>query len=101
MPTGFWSRWATAGIAVLGGLFSFYVLTLSWRGQIGPGTAGQIADGMYRFALFILSPLLLAGWLGAPWVVRRIGEAGYWRMLGLIGAIWVIMVAGVTLIMRG
>jgi hypothetical protein len=48
----------------------------------------QIADGLLRFSLLILTPALVLIWLAAAWLRRRVGEGGYWQMLGLVAMIW-------------
>jgi hypothetical protein len=35
-------------------------------------------------------------WLAAAWLRRRVGEGGYWQMLGLVAMIW----AGSVLVTR-
>lgn len=50
--------------------------------------ADQVADGLLRFSLLILTPALLLAWLAAPWLRRRLGDGGYWQILGVIAAIW-------------
>lgn len=57
---------------------------------------GQIADGLLRFSLLILTPALVIVWLVAAWLRRRVGEPGYWQMLGLVTMIW----AGSVLVTR-
>jgi hypothetical protein len=57
---------------------------------------GQIADGLLRFTLLILTPALVIVWLAAAWLRRRVGENGYWQMLGLVAMIW----AGSVLVTR-
>ncbi len=59
-------------------------------------TRGQIADGLLRFTLLILTPALLLVWLTAAWLRRRVGEGGYWQLLGLVAMIW----AGSVLVTR-
>jgi hypothetical protein len=49
---------------------------------------GQIADGLLRFSLMILTPALVLVWLIAAWLRRRVGETGYWQLLGLVAMIW-------------
>ena len=61
---------------------------------------GQIADGLLRFSLLILTPALLIVWAAAAWFRRRIGEGGYWQFLGLVALIWAGAVA-VTRILIG
>jgi hypothetical protein len=48
----------------------------------------QIADGLLRFSLLILTPALVLILLAAAWLRRRVGEGGYWQMLGLVAMIW-------------
>nr|WP_153802827.1 hypothetical protein [Sphingopyxis alaskensis] len=62
----------------------------------GGGPRGQIADGLLRFSLLILTPALLLVWLVAAWLRRRVGDMGYWQMLGLVAMIW----AGAVLVTR-
>lgn len=57
---------------------------------------GQIADGLLRFGLLVLTPALVLVWSAAAWLRRRVGEGGYWQMLGLVAAIW----AGSVLVTR-
>ena len=60
----------------------------------------QIADGLLRFSLLILTPALLIVWAAAAWFRRRIGDGGYWQFLGLVALIWAGAVA-VTRILIG
>jgi hypothetical protein len=48
----------------------------------------QIADGLLRFSLIVLTPALVIVWLAAAWLRRRIGDGGYWQLLGLVAIIW-------------
>jgi hypothetical protein len=57
---------------------------------------GQIADGLLRFSLLVLTPALVIVWLVAAWLRRRVGEGGYWQLLGLVAMIW----AGAVLVTR-
>ena len=52
------------------------------------GARSQIADGLLRFTLLILTPALVLVWLAAAWARRRIGDTGYWQMLGLVAMTW-------------
>lgn len=85
-PSRFWQYWALAGMAVLTAAF--------WWGVEGYALAdsdlprGAIADGLMRFSLLVLTPALLLVWLGAAWLRRRVGAAGYWQLLGLVLMIW-------------
>ncbi len=54
----------------------------------GDHARGPIADGLLRFTLLVLTPALILVWLVAAWLRRRVGENGYWQMLGLIAMIW-------------
>ena len=79
------------------------VLTAAfWWGVEGYGLVqsaaprGQIADGLLRFSLLILTPALLLVWLAAAWLRRRVGDMGYWQMLGLVAMIW----SGAVLVTR-
>ena len=86
-PSRFWQYWALAGMVVLTAAF--------WWGAEGYAyieshyPRGQIADGLLRFSLFALTPALLLVWVAAAWLKRRVGDGGYWQMLGLVAAIWV------------
>jgi hypothetical protein len=62
----------------------------------GNPARGQVADGLLRFSLLILTPALVLLWLIAGWLRRRIGETGYWQLLGLVAMIW----AGAILVTR-
>ena len=62
----------------------------------GGYAAGQIADGLLRFSLIILTPALVLVWLIAAWLRRRVGETGYWQLLGMVAMIW----AGAVLVTR-
>lgn len=62
----------------------------------GNPARGQVADGLLRFSLLILTPALVLLWLTAAWLRRRIGETGYWQLLGLVAMIW----AGAILVTR-
>lgn len=55
-----------------------------------------IADGLLRFSLLVLTPALALVWLAAAWLRRRVGESGYWQLLGLVAMIW----AGALLVTR-
>ena len=85
-PSRFWQYWALAGMLVLSAVF--------WWGTEGlallmsGGTGSDIGDGILRFSLLAPTPMLLIGWLAAGWARRRIGDTGYWQMLGLIAMIW-------------
>lgn len=62
----------------------------------GPYPRGQMADGLLRFSLLVLTPALVVVWLVAAWLRRRVGETGYWQLLGLVAMIW----AGSVLVTR-
>jgi hypothetical protein len=55
----------------------------------------QIADGLLRFSLLVLTPALVLIWLAAAWLRRRVGDTGYWQFLGLVAMIWT---AGVLIV---
>ena len=61
-----------------------------------PWPRGQIADGLLRFTLLVLTPALVLAWLAAGWLRRRVGETGYWQLLGIVAMIW----AGGVLVTR-
>ncbi|ALH78907.1 hypothetical protein [Sphingopyxis macrogoltabida] len=93
-PSRFWQYWALAGMLVLTAAF--------WWGVEGyalfasPWPRGQIADGLLRFTLLVLTPALVLAWLAAGWLRRRVGETGYWQLLGIVAMIW----AGGVLVTR-
>jgi len=92
-PSRFWQYWALAGMVVLTGAF--------WWGVEGYAAFearrhGQVAEGLLRFTLLILTPSLLLVWLAAGWLRRRVGDGGYWQLLGLVAMIW----AGAVLVTR-
>jgi hypothetical protein len=60
----------------------------------------EIADGLLHFSLLILTPALVLAWLAAAWLRRRVGEGGYWKMLGLVAMIWAGSVLVTTLLAR-
>ncbi|WP_338426677.1 hypothetical protein [Sphingopyxis kveilinensis] len=93
-PTRFWQYWALAGMVVLTAAFWWGVEGYAVFESGGP--RGQIADGLLRFSLLILTPALLIVWLAAEWLRRRVGDPGYWQMLGLVAMIW----AGAVLVTR-
>src|SRR3546814_1308628 len=71
-PSRFWQYWALAGMVVLTAAF--------WWGVEGYAIFearrhGQIAEGLLRFTLLILTPALVLAWLAAAWLRRRVGEA--------------------------
>ncbi len=86
-PSRFWQFWALAGMLVLTAAF--------WWGVEGYAlleggyAQSQIADGLMRFSLLVLTPALVLIWLMAAWLRRRVGEGGYWQLLGLVALIWV------------
>ena len=93
-PSRFWQYWALVGMVVLTAAF--------WWGVEGHALAqsnvarGQIADGLLRFSVLVLTPALVLAWLAAAWLRRRVGDGGYWQMLGLVAIIW----AGSVLVTR-
>ena len=94
-PSRFWQFWALAGMVVLTAAFWWGVEgTALFVGGYARGDA--IADGLLRFSLLVLTPALLLVWLAAAWLRRRVGEGGYWQLLGLVALIW----AGSILVVR-
>lgn len=93
-PTRFWQYWARAGMVVLTAAFWWSVEGLALFA--GDRARGPIADGLLRFSLAVLTPALVLVWLTAAWLRRRIGEGGYWQLLGLVAMIW----AGAILVTR-
>jgi hypothetical protein len=93
-PSRFWQYWALAGMLVLTAAF--------WWGVEGYALAqsatprGEIADGLLRFSVLILTPAIVTVWLAAAWLRRRVGESGFWQLLGLVAMIW----AGSVLVTR-
>lgn len=85
-PSRFWQYWALAGMLVLTAAFWWSVEGITLFEEAT--SRGQIADGLLRFSLLILTPMLVLVWLLAAWLRRRVGETGYWKMLGLVAMIW-------------
>lgn len=85
-PSPFWQYWALAGMLVLTAAFWWSVEGLTLFEEAT--SRGQMADGLLRFSLLILTPALVLAWLLAAWLRRRVGETGYWKMLGLVAMIW-------------
>lgn len=85
-PSRFWQYWALAGMLVLTAAFWWSVAGYSLFEEAT--SRGQIADGLLRFSLMILTPALVLVWLIAAWLRRRVGETGYWQLLGLVAMIW-------------
>lgn len=85
-PSRFWQYWALAGMLVLTAAFWWSVEGLTLFEEAT--SRGQMADGLLRFSLLILTPALVLAWLLAAWLRRRVGETGYWKMLGLVAMIW-------------
>lgn len=86
-PSRFWQYWALAGMLVLTGAFWWGVEGYAYFE--GGYAQGQIADGLLRFSLLVLTPALTIVWAAAAWLRRRVGETGYWQLLGLVAMIWV------------
>ena len=93
-PSRFWQYWALAGMVVLTAAFWWSVQGYALFGEAM--ARSQIADGLLRFSLIILTPALVLVWLAAAWLRRRVGEGGYWQLLGLVAIIW----AGSVLVTR-
>ncbi len=97
-PSRFWQFWALAGMPILAAAF--------WWGVEGhivfesSARRSEIADGLLHFSLLILTPALVLAWLAAAWLRRRVGEGGYWKMLGLVAMIWAGSVLVTTLLAR-
>ena len=85
-PSRFWQYWALAGMLVLTAAFWWSVEGFTLFEEAT--SRGQIADGLLRFSLLILTPMLVIVWLLAAWMRHRVGETGYWKMLGLVAMIW-------------
>lgn len=85
-PSRFWQYWALAGMLVLTAAFWWSVEGVTLFEEAT--SRGQIADGLLRFSLLILTPMLVIVWLLAAWMRHRVGETGYWKMLGLVAMIW-------------
>ncbi|HZG33997.1 MAG TPA: hypothetical protein VEZ59_12020 [Sphingopyxis sp.] len=93
-PSRFWQYWALAGMVVLTAAFWWGVEGYA-RFESG-AIRSAIADGLLRFSLLILTPALVAVWVAAAWFRRRVGDGGYWQLLGLVAMIW----AGAVLVTR-
>lgn len=85
-PSRFWQCWAIAGMIVLTGAFWWGVEGYAIFRTARP--TNQIADGLMRFSLLALTPALILVWIAAAWLRRRVGEAGYWQLLGIVAMIW-------------
>jgi len=85
-PSRFWQNWALAGMLVLTAAFWWSVEGYTLFEEAT--SRGQIADGLLRFSLLILTPMLVLVWLLAAWLRHRVGETGYWKMLALVAMIW-------------
>lgn len=90
----FWQYWALAGMLVLTAAFWWGVE--GYAMFEGPYPRGPVADGLLRFSLIVLTPALLLVWLAAAWLRRRVGDSGYWQLLGIVAMIW----AGAVLVTR-
>ncbi|HWT41620.1 MAG TPA: hypothetical protein VN152_03160 [Sphingopyxis sp.] len=93
-PSRFWQYWALAGMLVLTAAFWWGVEGYTLAQSATP--RGQIADGLLRFSVLILTPALVIVWLAAAWLRRRVGEGGFWQLIGLVAMIW----AGSVLVTR-
>ncbi|MBN8842710.1 MAG: hypothetical protein J0H88_05615 [Sphingomonadales bacterium] len=93
-PSRFWQFWALAGMLVLTAAFWWGVEGYAYLS--GGYARGQIADGLLRFSLLVLTPALVLAWLAAAWLRRRVGEGGYWQFLGIVAMMW----AGAVLVTR-
>lgn len=85
-PSRFWQYWALAGMVLLTAAFWWGVE--GYAAFEGGGLRSQIADGLLRFSLLVLTPALVIVWLAAAWLRRRVGDTGYWQMLALVSMIW-------------
>lgn len=90
----FWQYWAITGMIVLTAAFWWVVENHALFQGVRPQS--QIADGVLRFSILVLTPALVIVWLVAAWLRRRVGETGYWQMLGLVAMMW----AGAVLVTR-
>src|SRR3546814_12625327 len=84
-PSRFWQYWALAGMVVLTAAFWWAV---EGYAVFEARRHGQIVDGLLRFTLLILTPALVLAWFAAARLRRRVGEAGYWQLLGLLAMTW-------------
>ena len=85
-PSRFWQFWAIAGMIVLTAAFWWGVEGYALFEGARPRS--QVADGLLRFSLLVLTPALLIVWLAAAWLRRRVGDRGYWQLLGVVAMIW-------------
>src|SRR3546814_11521972 len=67
---------------------------------VGGYARGQLADGLLRFSLLVLTPALVLFWLGAAWLRRRVGEGGYWPLLGLVAMVWAGAILNTRMLME-
>ena len=96
----FWSFWATAGIAVLGAAFQWGIRAGTMAPVWPAGAVGEVADGIFRFSLLILTPAMVLAWLAMPIVRDRINERFGWTLLGMIAMLWTLCVGVSWLLMR-
>ncbi|MCC2602978.1 hypothetical protein [Sphingopyxis yananensis] len=85
-PSSFWQYWALAGMLVLTAAFWWGVHGLTLFHTQRP--TNQVADGLLRFSLLFLTPAFIVTWAAAAWLRRRVGDSGYWQMLGLVAVMW-------------
>lgn len=85
-PSSFWQYWALAGMVVLTAAFWWGVYGLTIFNTQRP--TNEVADGLLRFSLLFLTPAFIVTWAAAAWLRRRVGDSGYWQMLGLVAVMW-------------
>lgn len=89
-PSSFWQNWALAGMVVLSAAFWWGVHGLTMFSVQRP--SNEVADGLLRFSLLFLTPAFVILWASAAWLRQKIGASGYWKMLGLVAVMWVMVV---------
>lgn len=96
-PGAFWQWWAVAGMAILGASFWWFTRFVSAPLALPPTGYWQMIDGLWRFSLLILTPLMILCWLAAAPLKARAGTRFYWMLQGWIAGIWAISVGAVVL----
>ncbi|WP_033074679.1 hypothetical protein [Sphingopyxis sp. MWB1] len=85
-PSRFWQYWAIIGMVVLTAAFWWGVEGTTIFRTARP--QNEMIDGLLRFSLVALTPALVIVWLAAAWLRRRLGDNGYWQILGAVAMIW-------------
>lgn len=89
-PSSFWQYWALAGMLVLTAAFWWGVHGLTLFSTHRP--SNEVTDGLLRFSLLFLTPAFVLIWACAAWLRQKVGNSGYWKMLGLVAIMWAMVV---------